>query len=281
MTGERFAGHDPRQGHDTAGVPWAGRTLSGTGFDDDSGAADPALLRALTDPSEEITLMASIRRARLLVPVVAVPGQTAPSGTPGGAPNGPRRPDASAGVRGDASSDMAAVTLVAPDGARALPAFSSLAALTAWDPTARPVPVTAQRAAQAAVQEACDTVVLDLAPATDPDRGPASSSPRAASGYALRPSMVWSLAMDRPWQPAHLDPSVDTAVSAAVAAEPAATAYALAAGAHGALQITLSLHPGLGRAEVQALVTRVGERLATDGEARARIDALAFTLRED
>ena len=31
--------------------------------------------------------------------------------------------------------------------------------------------------------------------------------------------------------------------------------------------------------EVRELVTRLGERLATDGELRARIDGLAFRLR--
>lgn len=309
MSGGRFAGHDPQQGHDTARVPWAGRTLSGTGFDDDSGTADPALLRALADPSDEIALVASVRRARLLVPVVTVPGHTVASGPPTGAPPPAVAPavavrtEGAAGLLGDATSDMAAVILVAPDGVRALPAFSSLAALSAWDPTARPVPVTAQRAALAAVQEGCGALVLDLAPTADPDRGSHRSSDRvadraprseadraphseersdrAAGGYALRSSMVWALAMDRPWLPAHLEARVDVAVAAAVAAEPAATAYALAAGWNGALQITLSLLPGLRRAEVQALVTRVGERLAADEEVRARIDAVAFTLRED
>ena len=39
----RFTGHEPAAGHDTGGVPWAGRTLTGTGFDDDTGAADARL----------------------------------------------------------------------------------------------------------------------------------------------------------------------------------------------------------------------------------------------
>ena len=49
---------------------------------------------------------------------------------------------------------MAAMTLLAADGHRALPVFTSIAALAAWDPAARPVPVTAARAAQAAVTSA-------------------------------------------------------------------------------------------------------------------------------
>lgn len=267
----RFTGHDPQEGHDTAGVPWAGRTLTGTGFDDDSGAADPTLLRALADPCDETDLVGAVSRARLLVPVVALPGETVGVGEASGAAQGEPGAGTLSGLRADASSDMAAVTLVTPDGARALPAFTSLAALSAWDPTARPVPVTAQRAALAAVQEGCGTVLLDLGSEHTAGRG----------GYALRASMVWALAMDRPWQPAHLDPAVDVAAAAAVGAEPAATAYTLTAGPQGALQVTLTLLPGLRRDEVQALVTRVGERLAADGEMRARIDALSFTLREE
>lgn len=260
MSGRRFEGHDPIAGHDTAGVPWAGRTLTGTGFDGDLGQADPRLVHALGEvrndgdgDGDEVTLLAAVSGARLLVPVVAVPGETAEVGD---------RPNR---LSGETSSDMAAITLVAADGAKALPAFTSLEAMAAWDPAARPVPVTAQRAALAAVQEGCESIVLDVGTRTP---------------YALRPSMVWALATARVWTPAHLDPHVEAAVSAAISTEPAATAYALGAGADGALRITLSLRPGLGPDDVRALVTRIGEHIATDGEVRARIDALTFTLRE-
>jgi hypothetical protein len=40
----------------------------------------------------------------------------------------------------------------------------------------------------------------------------------------------------------------------------------------------LTLEPGLDAALVQAVATRIGERIATDGETRARIDALTFAL---
>jgi len=44
------------------------------------------------------------------------------------------------------------------------------------------------------------------------------------------------------------------------------------------LRVTLRLAPGLDEATVQAVATAVGERLATDGEIRARIDGLAFSI---
>ena len=163
-------------------------------------------------------------------------------------------------------TDMAAVTLVAPDGTRALPVFTSVESLAAWDPDARPVPVTASRAAQAAVSERCDVMVIDVA-------GPHT--------VALRPTMVWALAQQRPWLPAHEDAVVDRAVAAAVRAQEAVAAYHLEPGAagEGVLRVVLDLRPGLTAEQVQELATAVGEQLATDGEVRARIDGLAFTIR--
>jgi hypothetical protein len=252
----RFEGHDPQRGHDTAGVPWAGRTLSGTGFDHDTGAADQALAAALTRRDDEEALVAAVAAARLLTPVVAVPGETQDVD----------------GLAADASSDMASVTLTAADGTRALPVFSSTAALASWEPTARPVPVTAQRAALAAVQEGCQEMVLD-------PPAPGSRAGGEHPAYTLRSSMVWALAMARPWVPAHRDEHVARAVAAAVAREPDVVRHDLRPGPEGALQVVLGLRPGLDESRLRALVTRIGEGLAADGEVRARIDALGFALR--
>jgi hypothetical protein len=235
--------------HDSAGVPFGGRELSSTGFDGDTGAADPALVTALAEPHDEVALMAAVSAARLLVPIVAEPVSVDEAGE----------------HAVEKQTDMAAVTLVAPDGTRALPVFSSMAAITAWDAEARPVPVTAARAAQAAVSERCDVMVVDLA------------GPRTV---ALRPSMVWALAQQRDWLPAHDDETVRRAVAAAVREQEAVLAHEIGPGApgEGVLRVTLRLVPGLDTATVQAVATAVGERLATDGEIRARIDGLAFSI---
>ncbi len=42
--------------------------------------------------------------------------------------------------------------------------------------------------------------------------------------------------------------------------------------------MSLTLRPGLAAEAVQSIATAVGERLATDGEIRARIDGLAFSI---
>jgi len=235
---------------DSAGVPFGGRQLGGTGFDGDTGDADDALVTALEHPTDERALMAAVATARLLVPVVAEAAEVEDAGE----------------LAVEKQTDMAAVVLVAPDGVRALPVFTSLGSLAGWDAQARPVPVTAARAAQAAVSERCDVMVLDVA-------GPAS--------LALRPSMVWALAQQREWLPAHEDEVVHRAVEAALREHEPVVGHRLGPGeqGRGVLRIELELVPGLSAEEVHGVATAVGERLATDGEVRARVDGLAFAIR--
>ena len=231
-------------------MPWSGRELTSTGFDGDLGEADTGLLAALDDPQDETVLMRAVARARLLVPIVVVPREGDRSGEP----------------QAEKSTDMAVVTLTAPDGQRAFPVFSSLAMLSAWDHFARPSPVTSSRAAQSAVTERCDVMLLDWG---------------SVHERVLRPSMVWALAQQRDWLPAHADPFVAQALSRATADEEDVVdciGEGDPAGA-GILRVVLSLRPGLDAGMVQSLATRIGERIATDGEMRARIDGLSFTVR--
>ncbi len=242
---------------DSAGTLWRGRVLESTGFDGDTGAADPLLLQAIrvrvATPSAEadarfVELVAS---ARWLIPVVALLGEAGASDD---------------GLVVEKSTDMAVVTLTAPDGRRALPVFTSTAALAAWDPSARPVPVDGVRAAQAAIAEGCQVLVVDLG----------SEAPSE-----VRPSMVWALAQGVSWTAAHTDPFVSRSVERAVAEEGEVAAYRLEEGepaGSGVLRVVLGLRPGLDADAVQALATRVAEQLATDGEFRARVDELTFAL---
>ncbi len=241
---------------DSAGQAWAGKSIPSHGFAGDTGGADPALLAALAAVHDgpgldtETALMDRVAKARWLVPVVAVADEVDDSGA----------------LVVETGSDMAAVTLTSPDGSRALPVFTSLESLAAWDAHARPVPVTASAAAQAAISEECHVLVVDVA------------SPHAT---VLRPSMLWALAQQRPWVASHLDDHVAAAVRAAVADEPQVEDHRVEAGepvGAGVLRIVLALRPGLGADEVGEIATRIGERIATDGETRARIDALTFAL---
>ncbi|MEP6631209.1 MAG: hypothetical protein ABJA89_12105, partial [Lapillicoccus sp.] len=108
------------------------------------------------------------------------------------------------------------------------------------------------------------------------------SEPTGPTGPTeLRSSMVWALAQGASWAPAHTDPFVSRSVSRAVADEDDIRAHRLEEGepaGAGVLRVVLGLRPGLAADAVQALATRVGERLATDGELRARVDELTFAL---
>lgn len=239
----------PAERADSAGVPWGGRTLPSTGFEGDDGSRPAALAEALAG-GEDRALVDALRGARLLVPVAAVAAETG---------------EGVDGLPAEKETDMAVVLLDNPDGRTALPVFSSLADLAAFDPSLRPVPVTAERAAEAAISEQAQLMVLDC------------SSEHAAE---IRPSMLWALAQRQPWQPAQDDPFVATAVHEAVRGVPEVTGHDLVAGERsGVLVLELSLVPGLSRDELESVVTGIGERLAADGELRARVDELTFRVR--
>ncbi len=130
----------------------SGRDIPDPGFAGDHGEAAPALAAALAayaaGTGSQVEALTAVRAGRLLVPVVAVLGEV--------------QVDA-AGLAHDKTSDMATVLLRGADGRMALLAFSGTAALHAWDPEARPVPVTARTAAQAALQDGAAAIVVDVA----------------------------------------------------------------------------------------------------------------------
>lgn len=143
-----------------AGRPDAKR-IAGSGFAGDDGLASPLVARALREHAASVgtsdearargEALVALSSSRVLVPVVAVLGEV--------------EHDAD-GLVHDKSSDMAAVLIQRPDGRRALLAFSGTESLEAWNPQARPVPVTVTAAAQAAIQEDAAALVIDLASET-------------------------------------------------------------------------------------------------------------------
>jgi hypothetical protein len=193
------------------------KNIPDPGFAADDGSADPALAAALGayaaastaadasgaegaaegpsgDPAAlaaaEDAVVAALAGARLLVPVVAVLGEVE---------TGP------GGLRQEKTSDMAVPTIQAPDGRRALPAFTSTASLAAWREDARPVAVPVRQALAALAHEGADTLLIDMA-------GPA---PYALSGAALR-----AVAGGRDRVDPLADPAVLEAVREALGAEP-------------------------------------------------------------
>ena len=116
------------------------RSLAEPAFPDDDGLIDPRLAEALGDDSAVFAVYGDVR---VFVPIVAILGQRATDGS-------------------DKSADMAAVFMTGADGRQALLTFSSVAALEAWNPVARPVPVWGREAAQAALDEGASALLLDL-----------------------------------------------------------------------------------------------------------------------
>ena len=130
-----------------------GRVLAEPEFPDDDGSADPEVQAALTaydaDPGPgHPAALAALQDARVLVPVVATLGEVEHD---------------EVGLAHDKSSDMAAVLMTGRDGRTALLSFTSTAAMSAWDPHARPVAVSARQAARAALQDGADALLVDVA----------------------------------------------------------------------------------------------------------------------
>ncbi|MFE2275656.1 SseB family protein [Streptomyces lavendulae] len=221
----------------------ATKNIPDPGFSDDDGTADPRLSAALAawaaDRAAEPQLLAVLKEARLLVPVVAVLGEV--------------ETDPETGLKREKTSDMAVPTLTAGD-RRALPAFTSIASLALWDPAARPVAVPLHQALAAAAHEKADTIVLDLA-------GPVP--------YQLTGPALLALAEGRTDADPLAAPAVREAVRAAVGAEPAVLrAYLVAggSGADGTLAVLLAAD-----ADPAPAARRIAEALAADETLRARL----------
>lgn len=181
--------------------------LSGGGsrFRSDDGSADPQVAAALAafaaGRGGEHAALTALAGSRLLVPVLAA--LTTAAGQPAGPQDGAGGQDASCrqDSAAEKASDMALPALVGADGRHAVPAFTSLAALTRWQAAARPVPTEAGLVWRAAVAESC-AVVIDIA-------GPV---PLAVEGARLT-----ALARGQAPPLPHEDPDILHAVAAAVA----------------------------------------------------------------
>jgi SseB protein N-terminal domain len=130
------------------------RRLAASPFPGDTGAAHAETRRLMAAAAAEATPLTYLRALvalcgeRLLVPVVAT---------------GTRLGKSVAGLTSDKEAEMSVVTLRVQDGRHALLAFTGLDALQGWQPDARPVPVTVDRAAHTARTEGLTAVLIDVA----------------------------------------------------------------------------------------------------------------------
>ena len=129
----------------TMNEPGHGRRLVSPGrYTADDGSTDPDICAALSAPVDPKRLRDAMRAGRLIVAIVASPAETGESGESG-------------------ESQMSVVSMVAADGRRGLLAFTGLDAMHRWNPHARPVPVSGPEVAQAALDDGCEAVVIDVA----------------------------------------------------------------------------------------------------------------------
>ncbi|MET4619424.1 hypothetical protein ABIE18_000860 [Arthrobacter sp. 2762] len=259
---------------DSAGQPWEGRSLSGDdarihNFEDDDGTADSGYLAAvaalLNGTGSEAGVVASLATARVFVPVVAQLAEEA---------------EGVDGLHADKQADMALVTLKAPDGRKAMPVFTTAAALEAWHAQARPVAVYAARAALSAVSEDAQLLVLD---------------PGSAFTFVVRRPAMWALAQQRDWTPSYLDDQLEFALASQAEAFPAVrrletqTGGGVASltadgrmvpggGAGPELRIVLFLEDGLDAAAVQSLVADLNEAWAQVESFAEGVDSIEVKL---
>jgi hypothetical protein len=129
------------------------RTIPDPGFAGDDGSVAPQVAAAMaeyaSDPDAAYhRAVAVLQDSRVVVPVVAVLGEVEHD---------------DAGLAHDKTSDMAAVLMRGTDGRLALLAFTGNEPLQRWNPEARPVPVSARQAAQAALQDDAAALLVDVA----------------------------------------------------------------------------------------------------------------------
>jgi hypothetical protein len=243
---------------DSAGIPFEGRAFHENPAADDDGSADPRLVEAvLRFRSRELGMtevVAALGSARLLVPLVT------------------ERGDEGIGAHGqlvDKTQELALVTVAGPDGRTVLPVFSSVDAMRVWNPAARPIPVPAPQAALAAADDELGAIVLD---------------PGSPTEFALRRTAFEALATAAPFVPCFLDERVLDAFLAASAGESTVRAVQLAPGDPDArltgpeLIVQLAVESGLGRADLDALLARLGDAWAASPVILGRVDSIAVRL---
>ncbi|NUL43765.1 SseB family protein [Cellulosimicrobium funkei] len=254
---------------DSAGLAWEGRDLSGEGidgssnplhaFDTDDGTADPAwgpvLDRLAAGEAGEPAVVDVLSRMRVFAAVLPTVAETAHDHGGHGDVH----------QHGDKESDIALVTLKAPDGRTALPVFTNVPALTAWHPQARPVATWMPRACLSAVDEGAELVVVD---------------PAAERTFVVRRPAVWSLAQQQDWTPSYADEVLAGELASVVDLVPGLARIGLAPGSGVASRTaTGAVLPGGGSGPELRLVAYPDAALAA-AQDEAGLRLLAATLQQ-
>ena len=225
-------------------------------FADDDGTADArlaqTLIRHTSGRAPLSDVVDALAFARVLVPVLA---------------SGELRHVGKHGLEQDAVASTGVVAVQMPDGRAALPVFTDVDAMRAWNPAARPVPAEGPRAALAAVAESWSSLVLN---------------PGMEALVIPRPA-VWALAQGEAWRPAvvegELDQAVRDAILEAISIDGDVRRVDARAGSGAEVEVILYLEPGLGAADLAAVTGRVEGEISRAPVVAQRVDSLEIAIR--
>jgi hypothetical protein len=242
---------------DSSGVPWEGRTFQDNPHAGDTGETPADVTESLTawraGTGTFTDLVAAFADNRFLIPLVTHAGDDFDVDNP---------------VMEDKVQELSVITVAGPNGEKVIPAFTSVAAMSAWNSEARPIPIDAQRVALAAASEQTDRIVVN--PGTD--------------SIVLRRPVVWSIAQGNPytapWESSeflaetrNLLAGIDNLVEVGVGpGDPNAT------GDGPDVTLILGLVDGLDANRVQTLVAEVQARISNNDTFVNQVDALALSL---
>lgn len=219
----------------------------------DDGSAPKELLSAMaTSPIDKLAIFEALKTARLLIPLIATVGETGMG---------------EHGLKIDKSADLAIVAVATPDEKTAIPAFTSVSAMNAWNTDARPVPIEATRVALAAVGEGHERVVLDA----------------GGDSIAIRRPALAALAQGLVWSPPHLSNRVIELVRTAALTSSEIAAVDLFDGDPNSrlsapeLLIQLGLKPGIKPDELKLLLENFHQELMTQ-EFLQLVDSISIRL---
>lgn len=264
---------------DSAGFPWEGRTFDHheTAFAGDDGSTPEDLRTAVAalhaaayeylraeDPESfdlaeleraHMDALLTLSGCRVLVPLLAEAGEV------GLTPEGRLV---------EKTQELSIVTVAGPDGRRAMPVFSSVETMRAWNPEARPIPVPMPQAAIAAAQDETALIIVD--PGTP------------SSEIGVRRTQLEAVALAQTVKPAWADSSVQMAFQASIAGNEQVQAVFLMPGDPEArllapeLDVVLALRPGLNQEDVSELLSGLQRHWAASEAIANRVDSLRVRL---
>lgn len=250
---------NPNRLTDSAGTPWEGRSFEQNSFSDDDGKAPAELIAVMaafrSGEAEIEQVVDQIRAARLLVPLIAALGESEIGAH---------------GKKVDKSAKLSIVTVRSPDDQESLVAFSSVEAMSSWNPLARPVPTDAIRLCLAAASQMSTRVVVD---------------PGSDTEFVIRRPAIAKIAQSLPWVAPEKNLEVLAVIRESIAREElvlgfeAKTADPQSVLKGPELEISITLEAGAKPLVVRDLIERVSSFWSKSEEFATSVDSVAIKLR--